>query len=531
MNALFREVTRRICSSLQLDEALFEVFDYLKDQLPLDAVIITVYEYETKTARIITAAYALEGVLINQSFPLSDRAWDTIKKWQKESKSATTPWIRDETNPINREIKKILTRMMPREFLWKTSQYSSMTCALKVKNEIVGNLTFVAGGYDRYNISHADIIAEVNEPFAIALSNALRYMALEQNNLELQKEAREVRGHVMIGANHGLKMVKQLIEQVSPTMSHVLLQGETGTGKEVVANEIHKLSPRSKGPLICLNCGAIPDTLIDSELFGHEKGAFTGALETRPGRFERADKGTLFLDEVGELPLAAQTKLLRVLQTGEFERVGGRRVIKSNARLICATHRNLEQMIRDGQFRKDLWYRLNVFPITIPPLRERVADIPAILAHFIQAKCQEMNFPRPPGLAPEALENLTSYAWPGNVRELQNLIERALIISRGGPLYFPQLGENHHDSIDLSLIEPKKFFSLDEAVAAHIKLALSRSRGKIAGENGAAQLLSIHPNTLRSRMKKLEFTKSPILFHQGSGKPKRSNPGRIPGDV
>lgn len=508
MDGLFREVTRRICGSLQLDEALYDVYVYLKDHLPLDGVFITVYEYKTRTSRVIACAYDLGGLMVNQSLPLSSDAWDSIETWQKESKSATAPWIRDETHPINREIKKILARLVSEEFVRKADSFSSITCALKVKDDIIGNLTFVAIGSNHYNASHADIIVEVNEPFAIALSNALRFMDLEQNNLELQKEARNVRGDVMIGVDGGLKEIKQLIEQVAPTHSHVLLCGETGTGKEVVAHEIHKLSSRSSGPMISLNCGAIPESLVDSELFGHEKGSFTGALETKPGRFERANKGTLFLDEIGELPLSAQTKLLRVIQTGEFERVGGSRTIKSDVRLICATHRNLLEMITEKKFREDLWYRLNVFPITIPPLRDRTRDIPVMVDHFIRRKCREMNIARPPQLAPGELEALMAYPWPGNVRELQNLIERALILSKGLPLTFPDLIVLKRASSERVLVDHGSFPFLDDVIAQHIAWALSITGGKISGRNGAAELLGINANTLRSRMEKLGFTRN-----------------------
>lgn len=508
METLFREVTRRICGSLQIDEALFDVYVYLKKHLPLDGICITVYEYETKTAKIIAGAYDRGGVLVNRSFPISDAAWGAIRQWQKESRSEPTPWIRDETHPINKEIKKVMTRFATEDYFRQFDKFSSLTCALKIRNDIIGNLTFVGFGPDCYTASHGDIITEVNEPFAIALSNALRFMELEQNNRELRKEARNVKGDVMIGADGGLKKVKLMIEQVAPAMSHVLLQGETGTGKEVVANEIHKLSPRSSGPMISLNCGAIPESLIDSEIFGHEKGSFTGAVETRHGRFERADKGTLFLDEVGELPLSAQTKLLRVIQTGEFERVGGSWPVKCDVRLICATHRNLEEMVQQKEFREDLWYRLNVFPVTIPPLRSRTRDIPLMVEHFILTKCQEMNITNPPGLAPGELDALIAYPWPGNVRELQNLIERALILSKGNPLTFPDLIQANPGKQSSLPATHNKFPGLDDTIAEHIKWALTRTNGKISGKDGAAELLSVNPNTLRSRMQKLNIQRS-----------------------
>lgn len=288
--------------------------------------------------------------------------------------------------------------------------FSTITCALTIKRLIIGNLTFVAEGEGHYNASHADIISEVNEPFAIALSNALRFMDLERHHKALYQETRKMRGDVMIGADSGLKNVRRLIEDVAPTDSPVLLLRDTGTGKEVVAGEIHKLSLRSLGPIVSLNCGAIPDTLVDSELFGHEKGAFTGTIETKPGRFERAHSGTLFLDEVGELPPAAQAKLLRVIQTGEFERVGGSKILTADVRIIAATHRNLADMVAQGTFRSDLWYRLNVFPIRSPTLKDRKQDIPVMVEHFITIKCREMNLPIRPELAPEALDRLFAFS-------------------------------------------------------------------------------------------------------------------------
>jgi len=290
---------------------------------------------------------------------------------------------------------------------------------------------------------------------------------------------------------------------VAPTDSPVLLLGETGTGKEVVAGEIHKLSLRSLGPMVSLNCGAIPETLIDSELFGHEKGAFTGAIETKPGRFERAHDGTLFLDEVGELPIAAQVKLLRVIQTGEFERVGGSKTLTADDRIIAATHRNLADMAARRAFRSDLWYRLNVFPIRIPNLKDRKQDIPAMVEHFITTKCREMNLPIRPELAPDALARLSAYTWPGNVRELQNIIERALIISKGRPLTFVDLGCDVPRPLSNTFSPSEPFTTLNNAMAAHIQHVVDHTRGIISGPNGAAKILGLPPNTLRSRMEKL----------------------------
>jgi transcriptional regulator with GAF, ATPase, and Fis domain len=313
--------------------------------------------------------------------------------------------------------------------------------------------------------------------------------------------------------HNGLKHVMTLATQVAKKPSPVLLMGETGTGKEVIATAIHRISDRNDGPFISLNCGAIPETLVDSELFGHEKGAFTGANERKRGRFERADGGTLFLDEVGELPASAQVKLLRVLQEKEFERVGGSHPVRANVRLIAATNRNLPDMIRKGLFREDLWFRLNVFPIEIPPLRQRREDIIPLAYFFIETKIRQLNIPFQPPLPAEELNKLALYDWPGNVRELQNTIERALILSRGEPLHFPLLnnepgkvGSYTTSSLSKS-VSDTAFPSLEEATRTYLIELLHRTGGKIAGAGGAAEVSGLNPSTLRSKLKKLGIRK------------------------
>ncbi|MEL6547133.1 MAG: sigma-54 dependent transcriptional regulator, partial [Myxococcota bacterium] len=262
----------------------------------------------------------------------------------------------------------------------------------------------------------------------------------------------------------------------------------------------------SRGPMISMQCGAIPETLLDSELFGHEKGAFTGASERRRGRFERANGGTLFLDEIGELSPEAQVKLLRVLQEKRFERVGGTQSVAVDVRVIAATHRDLESMVREGTFREDLWYRLNVLPIRIPPLRLRREDVPSLVQHFVARKAQELGLSAVPSLSAHDLQRLNDYDWPGNVRELQNIVERALLLSDGDKLRFPTLSErrDRQSARVASLLRGSaRVPTLDEAMAAHIRSVLETTGGKVAGPGGAAEALDINPGTLRSRMKKL----------------------------
>jgi transcriptional regulator with GAF, ATPase, and Fis domain len=319
----------------------------------------------------------------------------------------------------------------------------------------------------------------------------------------------------IVGADFGLKDAMERVYKVAPLPSPVLLTGETGTGKEMLAHAVHRLSSRSSGPFVAVNCGAIPESLIDSELFGHEKGAFTGALNERKGRFERADKGTIFLDEVGDLSPRAQVRLLRVLEEKEVERVGGSRPIKIDTRIISATCKNLEKLVAEGAFREDLYYRLSVFPIDIPPLRERKADIPALVDHLVARKAQEIGL-RAPKLAPGSIDRLFQYEWPGNVREVANVVERALIRFSGQQFLFfddvmsplarvdqkrsaAPLASGGHETVGRPV-------SLNEMRARHIARVLEITGGKIEGRNGAAQLLGMHPSTLRNRIRKLKIS-------------------------
>jgi len=331
---------------------------------------------------------------------------------------------------------------------------------------------------------------------------------LSGNNRHLNRQPHGHSEEEIVGAEFGLKQVMEMVGQVAPLNSQVLLLGETGVGKEVIANAIHFSSPRAQGPLIKVNCGAIPKNLVDSALFGHEKGAFTGAETLKWGRFERADKGTLFLDEIGELPLEAQVRLLRVLQTKEIERVGGNNPIHLDIRIIAATNRDLEEMVNQGQFREDLWFRLNVFPITIPPLRQRPDDLPALVSHFIRKKAREMKTPYIPEPEPNDIATLKSYGWPGNVRELENLVERAIIEhmtrSPGRPLKLSSsLLADPAGPGDAQPAPRPDSLALNRVVERHIRHVLELTRGKIQGSDGAAALMEIHPSTLRYKMKKL----------------------------
>jgi transcriptional regulator with GAF, ATPase, and Fis domain len=371
-------------------------------------------------------------------------------------------------------------------------------------------VVLTAEGTGRYESHHARLLGLLEEPFTIAMENVLVHREvvrlrdrLAEDYRHLQQEMLRITGDEIVGADFGLREVMHQVRHVAPTESPVLLSGETGAGKDVIANAIHLGSPRRDGPFIPVNCGAIPDTLLDSELFGHEKGAFTGALARKRGRFERASGGTILLDEIGEMPLSAQVRLLRVLQHREIERVGGTTRIPVDIRVITATNKDLAAMVRAGRFREDLWFRLNVFPIEVPPLRERKGDLPALLQHFIERKAAELKIGETPELAPGSIDALMAYHWPGNVRELENLVERAMILRhRGEPLFFEGLS-GEPPSAAATVPGEDGPLSLDAIVARHIRRVLSLTGGKIHGPGGAGELLEINPNTLRHRMKKL----------------------------
>jgi formate hydrogenlyase transcriptional activator len=317
---------------------------------------------------------------------------------------------------------------------------------------------------------------------------------------EYERDSR--RFEQIIGKSAALESVLEQAEQVAPTDSTVLIQGETGTGKELIARAVHDLSSRFGRPFIKLNCAAIPFDLLESELFGHEKGAFTGAVAQKVGRFELADKGTLFLDEVGDIPLALQPKLLRVLQEQEFERLGGTRTHQVDVRLVAATHRNLVEMVKRNEFRSDLYYRLNVFPIPIPPLRERRQDVPALVEHFVEIYARRMN-KQIDQISPETMSALVSYQWPGNIRELQNFIERSVILTSSNVLQPPLASlKNAAESGSLGAI------TLEDAERDHIRKILEQTRWVVSGPNGAAARLGMKRSTLYFRMQKLGISRS-----------------------
>jgi transcriptional regulator with GAF, ATPase, and Fis domain len=378
----------------------------------------------------------------------------------------------------------------------------------------LGLLILLAKDGTEFSAADLAVVRQLVEPFSVGLANDHRVRELKtfREAVEAENRALLTRLHLetvsdaIVGAESGLASVMERVELVARSEAPVLILGETGTGKEVVARAIHSRSKRSQGPMIRVNCGAIPSELVDSELFGHERGSFTGAASTRKGWFERADGGTLFLDEIGELPLAAQVRLLRVLQDGTFERVGAQTVLTVNVRLIAATHSDLHTMVQQRAFREDLWYRISVFPIHLPRLRERPGDIAALTTHFALKSARRLGLP--PALpTQEDLALLTAYPWPGNVRELGSVIERAAILGNGKYLAIATaLGVGmapQSRTPPVQIEPPAPQTTLDQQASQHIESALAACHGRIEGPFGAAKMLGINPHTLRSRMRKL----------------------------
>jgi transcriptional regulator with GAF, ATPase, and Fis domain len=495
-NDFFRSATMRICSSLDIEVAMCRAVQFLKDFIPADEMYLHLYEPGLGAMHTIAGATASEGRKMDRITPLPQEVRTRVTQF-----TGTSVINQPESEP---------------GFQFMLGYYgrpdtSALVQLLEVEGQKLGALVLLAEGRDKFSETHARLFSLLKEPFSVALSNTLKHQEvlrlkdlLADDNRYLHRELFHLSGDEIIGADFGLKTVMNMVRQVAPLNSPVLLLGETGVGKDVIANAIHYSSPRKGGPFVKVNCGAIPETLLDSELFGHEKGAFTGAITQKRGRFERADKGTLFLDEIGELPPQAQIRMLRVLQYKELERVGGTHPISVDIRLIAATNRNLEEMVREKRFREDLWFRLNVFPIRIPPLKERREDIPALVHHFVAHKSRELKIPDPPPLARGAIDRLTAYGWPGNVRELENLVERALILSQGAPMNFDDLptGEVKTGASPRAGKEAETT-RLDSIISAHIRRVLEMTDGRVHGKGGAAELLGMNPSTLRYRMNQL----------------------------
>jgi len=530
-NELYRGVTSKICGNLDFKDALCKTDEYLRPFFPLLGLTIILINDDFETLEIIATTFPDLNLKTSTVVPLTRSSREILKKGVFGGKKKSDI-IRVNTHGSDSVLHEDVISELSKQDMFSTTHAKSVIKSLKrqsmivlrldISNTTIGYLSMNAKGFDTYTNEHTQLLKTLAEPFAIALSNYLSYRKIVQlkdnladNQKNLQKDLIRISGDKVIGADNGLKSVMEQAKMVAGIDSPILILGETGVGKEVVANAIHQISDRRDGPMISVNCGAIPETLADSELFGHEKGAFTGASNRKRGYFERAEGGTIFLDEIGELSPSSQVKLLRFIQTRTFDRVGGTQPVTVDIRIIAATHRNLENMIEEGSFRRDLWFRLNVFPIKIPPLRERKIDIPALVEYLIMRKSHEMNLKRKPTITKGTIDSLSQYNWPGNVRELQNIVERALIICRDKPVSFDLPNQNPVEDprellpISGKFLNPRleDILPLNETIKNAIEIALKTTHGRIEGRFGAATLLGLPPSTLKNKMKKLGISR------------------------
>ena len=517
------EINRAVARHLHRDELFATLAECLRDLLPSDRFGIELPVDNGKLrAHVLSSRNAKTAPVQIEELPSAG----TACRWTEE----TRQWLIASSREELRERFPVTFDVMTREGM-------QSVCAIPLLSDerSLGVLFFMAAREAAFHELRRDLLEQVGSAVAVALDHCLAYEEVRdlrdrfvRENVYLQEEIRrEHPFEELVGSSPTLRAALRKVEQVAPANTSVLILGETGTGKELIARAIHNRSARRDRPLVKVNCSAISAGLVESELFGHVKGAFTGALERRVGRFELADGGTIFLDEIGELPLETQVKLLRVLQEQEFEPVGSSRTIRVDVRVIAATNRDLQEAVRTGRFRPDLFYRLNVFPIEIPPLRERRADIPQLVIFFLSRFSRNLG-KQISAVAPETMEHLSAYEWPGNVRELQNVIERAVVLCEGPVLEIdPDLvllsaatsrasepvtpsgsaePRPANERAGVRAAAPDDIAPLEEMERRHIVAVLETTAGVIHGPKGAARILKLHPNTLRSRMEKLGIT-------------------------
>jgi formate hydrogenlyase transcriptional activator len=499
--SLLLEVNNAVVSVLDLHELLNAVSASLRHLVPHEYASLSLYDPEAQTLQIHALDFPVSKGMLQEGLTVPVQGSPTGRAITTRQPVFIT---RGDMEQFGSDIaRRILAEGLK----------SGLCLPLISHGRPLGTLVVASLQEENFPEKDAELLQHVANQIAIAVENSLAYgqVVAHANKLSeekhyLQDEIRtEYNFEEIIGESPALKRVLEQLQTVAPTDSTILVLGETGTGKELIARAIHNLSARRERTLVKVNCAAIPTGLLESELFGHEKGAFTGAIAQRVGRFELAHRGTLFLDEVGDIPLELQPKLLRVLQEQEFERLGSARTIRVDVRMVAATNVDLAQKVAENQFRSDLYYRLNVFPVTIPPLRERREDIPLLVRYFAQKYARRMKKPID-AIPTKAMTALTEYHWPGNVRELENFIERGVILSRGAELQIP-LAELKQRTKVAPLAHSDGFATLENAEREHIVRALSETNWVIGGPTGAAARLGIKRTTLQSRMLKLGITR------------------------
>ncbi|HEY4048440.1 MAG TPA: sigma 54-interacting transcriptional regulator [Acidobacteriaceae bacterium] len=496
---LILDLNNSVVSTLELRSLLQAIAPKIRKIMQLDGVALILPEPGRKELRLYALDFPASKGIVRQ-----DLLTSTDGTIAGEVFRTGTPWIGGLEDLRGSELS---SRMALEEGIESLCFLPLIRCG-----KVLGILNLARQRGSSFSAEEVEFLGQIANQVAIAVDNALAYgqiaelkEKLTQEKLYFEDEIRsEMNFEEIVGNSPALRQVLRQIETVAPTESTVLIYGETGSGKELIARAVHNLSRRQSSAFVKLNCAAIPTGLLESELFGHEKGAFTGAIAQRIGRFELASDGTIFLDEIGEIPLELQPKLLRVLQEREFERLGGSRTLRTNARLIAATNRDLRAMVDESRFRSDLYYRLNVFPVYVPSLRERAEDIPVLVRHFVQYFSRNIN-KQINAISSETMQALTRYPWPGNIRELQNVIERAVILSQGRVL-----------NVQLSDLKPKQLqngpasighLTLEEMERRHILAVLEQTNWVFAGPNGAAARLGMKRPTLQFRMQKLGISR------------------------
>jgi transcriptional regulator with GAF, ATPase, and Fis domain len=507
---LLLDVWREACRHIEINESTTTIAAKLQPYMPIGQLFVRRFDWDRGFLETVAAGLADPGTVLPEA----------KSECSEAQKRAVLAWC--DVGRTARRIEQPPTDVAAAALVPPGTLGDLVAGPLGDPRNPSGVLIVVAANGCRFEARHLELVELLFEPFSVVLENdqrlremaALREAAEADRRSLLTRLGRKAIGDTVVGADSGLRTVMDRVELVARSDVPVLIVGETGTGKELVARLIHNRSPRASGPFIRVNCGAIPSELIDSQLFGHERGAFTGAVESRQGWFERADGGTLLLDEMGELPPAAQVRLLRILQDGWLERVGGHSPIHVDVRIVAATHRDLAAMVAAGKFREDLWYRVAVFPIHLPPLRERQEDIASLAAHFAERAATRFGLPLVMP-SPDDIGLLRAYSWPGNIRELGTVIDRAAILGNGRRLEVAAaLGVGRVPAVAQPDGEPAappdlkpaaRILPLDEAMKRHIESALAATRGRIEGPYGAARLLDINPHTLRARMRKLRI--------------------------
>ena len=498
-DAFLLEITNALVSSLNIHQLLTAISSCLRQIKKFDYASVALYDPETKMLK--------REVLDRASRDTSPE--DSVISPAGDSPAA---WVFNTRRPLLLEgtpHENFPHKMPPASS--ESTVRSGCWLPLMGRDGMLGTLNLLSRSAGAFNEGDLIPLGQIAGQIAIALDNAVAYQRVSQQKEQLAEEKLYLQDEIrteynfeeIVGQSREVRKVLRQIETVAPTDSTVLILGETGTGKELLARAVHDLSPRHGKTFVRVNCASIPSGLLESELFGHEKGAFTGAINQRIGRLELANQGTLFLDEVGDIPLDLQAKLLRALQEKEFERLGSSRTLTSDARIIAATNRDLKKMVATGEFRRDLYYRLNVFPVSVPPLRERREDIPLLVQYFL-AKYSKRMKKNVETVPPESMQALVNYRWPGNIRELEHMIERAVILSSGTVLRLPPFEVEEEPNSDGNST------SLEDVEREHILRVLRKAGGKIAGPGGAAEQLGMNRTTLNSRMQKLGISRKDI---------------------